>query len=274
MSIGSYILIKNEKQWIGPHIMAWLPYLDELVFYDGNSTDGTIEDIVSVMKYHPLGGKIRLFWNKDPQDLAGDYTRLFNDCLHELNTDFAFFLHPDMFPISGQENLQNLKPNHAFFTHMKSYAGDNMDDVSLIVSGRMEPWKNIMRLNNPDLGLHYHGAYGAADEDMYFSAITGSEYKTYKQHMDLYPYGVYDSGVHIAHFSDVRPYERRLGRMVSCLKNQGYPEDILIDLAKTHSRVTLQDNAEFKFCKRGKIMEFEKPKKEFENFTSFIKVGA
>jgi len=43
MSLGSFILIKNESQWIAPHILRVLPFIDQMVFFDGNSTDGTLE---------------------------------------------------------------------------------------------------------------------------------------------------------------------------------------------------------------------------------------
>ena len=54
--------------------------------------------------------------------------------------------------------------------------------------------------------------------------------------MDGYPYEVVDSGLEVLHFSDVRPYARRLERMKTCLKNQGNN----VALAESHPRVTLK----------------------------------
>ncbi len=243
MKIGSFILIKNEILWIEAHIRAWLPHLDEMIFFDGNSTDGTLEVIKSFKSK-----KIRLFEDKDPKDLGSDYVKLFDEALQKVRSEYAFFLHPDMFPISGAEGLKNLGDDElAYFTRMTSYAGDPDGQLYEITSGRMEPWKNIMRKNDPDLGLHYFGSYGSATEDMYFAAVTGDEHEHYGSSMDRYPYDVADSGCCIGHFSDVRSYERRLGRMKSCLRNQGYPEDEVQRLAPMHPRVTLKDNGAFTF---------------------------
>ena len=243
MSIGSFILIRDESPWIGAHLASWLPYLDEMVLFDGNSKDGTLEVIRAFRDSHPDGHKITLVEDRDPKNLREDYTRLFNEALHSLKTDWAFFLHPDMLP----ENPEALKrvgtDGVAFYTHMRSFAG-NLDGNLLEISGRGGIWKNIYRLRNPDLGAHYHGSYGAGNEDVYFSDITGDEHKPYAK-PELYPYEVRDSGLRIMHFSDVRKPWRRLGRMKECLKNQGIPADMVDDIAAKHPRVTLKDGPDY-----------------------------
>lgn len=244
MNFGTFTLIKNEIQWIGPHLCAWLPYVDEMVFYDGNSTDGTISTIELVRDQHELGKKIKLFKNKDINDFDEDYTKMSNLCLHELSTDFAMFLHPDMFPSKGMENLKNLNAI-AYTTHKVSYAGDNMFELLKFKNGRNELWKDIMRLNNPDLGLHYFGAYGAANEDTYFSAITGNEHLFYGTSFNLYPYPIDDSGLWIDHFSDVRPYKRRFERMYKSLLNQGRGTVEALSEAENHPRVSLKSDSIF-----------------------------
>lgn len=248
MSFGTFTIIKNEQAWIGPWLMAWLPFIDECVFFDGNSTDGTDFIIRKVKERHPLGHKITLWNNADPVDLQDDYVRRQDQAMRLLKTDFASFMHPDMFPISGAENLKNLGKHDAYFYGVRSYAGEPDEPVMYeIPEGRGKKWKNIMRLHNPDLGLHYHGHYGAGNEDMYFRDITGDSYEFHGESMEHYPYEVGDSGLVVAHFSDVRKYGRRLGRMISCLINQGFSKAHAEKIAPDHPRVTFDSRDGFVF---------------------------
>lgn len=247
-SIGSFTLVKNEAQWLGVHLSSWLPYLDEAVFFDGNSTDGTIEIIERFQRSHKDGHKIKLYLGKDPKDLRDDYVRTFNECLKALTTDYAAFLHPDMICVDPG-NIRNLREGIAYFSTMESFAGNPGEQLFKITTGRADRWKNIYLAKNPDLGLHYHGWYGSADEDCYFREITGDEHIHRGSDFHLYPYPVLDSGIKIAHYSDVRSYERRLGRMETCLRNQGHSEAEVKRKAAIHPRVTLLDGDGFRFAK-------------------------
>jgi len=248
VTIGSFCIVKDEISWIGPHLLSWLPFLDSMVFFDGESTDGTLETLKSIQEHHPLGHKVVVMEDKDPEDLKDDYVRVSNEALQTLKTDFALFLHPDMFHVSGGEKLKDMQ-GLAYTTSMTSYAGEPGGQLYRITSGRMAPWKNIMRLKSPDLGLHYWGHYGSKNEDMYFSAITGDGHEHHAASFEEYPYPVDDSGVHIAHLSDVRTYSRRVARMIECLRNQGYPENKLESIAMRHPRVTFKEGIGFKFVK-------------------------
>lgn len=240
MTIGSYTIIKNEVRFIAEHLKSWTPFLQEMVFYDGNSTDGTLDILKS-----DKSGKVRVFENKDPKDLTDDYQRIFNDCMWELGTDLAIFLHPDMFCIKYSAPKEGII---AATTDIRSFAGDP-GGVLYEIKGRGEKWKHIYRLRNPDLGAHYFGAYGAQNEDTYFSEITGSEHRYHGQNFSAYPYPVSESGISIAHFSDVRPLERRIDRMIKTLINQGYKYEVAKGIAEAHPRVTLKDGAGFAFSK-------------------------
>ena len=247
MSIGSFTLIRDEISWIRQHLDCWLPWLDEMVLFDGCSTDGTLEIIKEFMSSHPQGHKIILEKYKNPKDLKDDYVWMFHEAMHSLSTNWAAFLHPDMTcenPWDVQEFAK--KDGIAAFTHMRSFAGEPGEEIKEIVTGRADKWKQIFRLRSPDLGAHYHGWYGSADEDVYFREITGDEHKYHGINFDRYPYPVIDSGLKILHFSDVRPYERRLNRMKTCLEHQGYGDKSLA-IAKEHPRVTLKDGYGFKF---------------------------
>lgn len=250
MSIGSFCLIKNEREWIAQHVLCVLPWLDEMVFFDGDSTDGTTEILWRIRRDHPSGSKIKIFSGCDPKDLKDDYVRLSNEAMRSLSTDWAMFLHPDMI-VENPEQFAVLKdsPGIAMSCDIRSFAGEPGGDL-LELSGRSEHWKNIYRLRNPEMGAHYFGHYGAWNEDVYFHDITGNDHKLYNDH-SRYPYEVIRSGLKIMHFSDVRPYSRRLGRMLTCLENQGWPnrmsrEEVEVK-AKTHPRVCLMSSPEMRF---------------------------
>lgn len=243
--IGSFTLIKNEAPWIGAHLEAWLPHLSEMVFFDGDSRDGTLEIILDVVHNHPLGDKVKLFTGKDPIDLQDDYVRLFDECLRSVSCDMALFLHPDMFPESFPDNLDHIKGAVAASVGMRSFGGEP-DGKLYEINGRSKSWKNIYRLRNPDFGAHYHGHYGASTEDVYFKAITGNRHVMYES-FDMYPYKIVDSRIKVLHYSDVRPFSRRVDRMVKCLLNNGWDRHEAEAAAATHPRVTFKDEGSFKF---------------------------
>lgn len=240
-TIGSFTLIRNEVMWIKAHLLSWLPHLDQMVFFDGESDDGTVEVIRQISSNHPYGGKIVLLERKNPKNMTDDYQRVFNECLHTLTTDYAAFLHPDML-LEDPGGLRSLGDRIAYSTGMRSFAGDPYGELLEIIEGRAETWKNIYRLRNPDLGLHYFGDYGSANEDCYFSEVTGEEHN-----ISNLPYEVGESGIKILHFSDVRPLSRRIDRMVKCLVNQGHPAEMASSMALTHPRVNFKDANGFRF---------------------------
>lgn len=243
-TVGTFCLIKNEIQWIRAHLLSWLPFVDQMTFFDGNSTDGTLEILKDVQKHHPFGNRITIFEDKDPVNLREDYERLSNDCLHSLHTDYAIFAHPDMILDSpgGIANMSGL----AYFTNLRSFAGEPGGELFEII-GRGERWFNVYRLRNPDLGLHYHGTYGHSTEGCYFSEITGKKYEPITGDFSYYPFKVLDSGIKILHYSDVRTYERRLERMERCLVNQGHGMLKAAELAPLHPRVSLKDGQGLRF---------------------------
>lgn len=245
-TVGTFTLIRDEARWIRAHLLSWLPFVDEQVFFDGNSSDGTLEIIKDVRANHPFGKRIKLFENRDCADLDSDYQIVFNDCLRSLTTDYAIFAHPDMM-LDEPGNIGFLGDAPAYTSSMRSFAGEPDGQLYEIKTGRAEAWKNIYRLHNPDLGLHYFGAYGSENEDCYFSKITGNEHRYRGTDFSAYPYEVKDSGIKISHFSDVRTLDRRIDRMVKCLLNQGQPLEIAKEIAKVHPRVTFQNSFGFKF---------------------------
>lgn len=263
MSIGIFQLVKNESAWVGPWLMRVLPFVDQVSIFDGNSTDGTLEIIGQIKEKHDPDGKIKLSLDKDPINLQDDYVRLFNACMLELDTDLAWFLHPDMW-VENPEAIKQISESDciAATTNFRSFAGDP-DGKLYEIKGRAKAWKNIYRLRNPDLGAHYHGWYGAANEDIYFGHITGDQYEHHGQDFKKYPYEIMDVGLKALHFSDVRPYERRLNRMKVCLENQGYPKEKVLEIAAKHPRVTLKDGSGFEFVESEYPAEFLRWKDHF-----------
>lgn len=267
--IGSFTLIKNEAPWIAGHLSAWLPVLDQMVFADGGSTDGTWEILQHFAANHPDGHKLTLYVD-DPKNLQDDYVRAFDACMKRLKTDLAFFLHPDMIPAKVPADFKHLHGATAASTKMRSFAGEPGGPLYEI-KGRGEVWKNVYRLRAPDLGAHYFGHYGAANEDVYFSAITGEEHEHHGSNVHWYPYEVVDSGIEILHFSDVRPVERRYDRMVKCLINQKQqnPEKI----ARTHPRVTLKDGNGFKFIPAQYPAEFVAAREKYRHLERSLSIA-
>ncbi len=246
MSIGTFTLVRNESPWIAAHLLRILPFVDECVLYDGNSTDGTIEIIEAIHDNNENGHKIRLFKNKDPKNLREDYVRLFNECMRSLQTDLAWFLHPDMHCVNPDQILLiKDSPAVCLSVHMRSFGGEPGGQL-FEMEGRGKEWKSIYRLRNPDLGAHYFGDYGHTKEDVYFSAITGDQHAFY-DNFESYPYTIVKSGIDVLHFSDVRLYERRHSRMMTCLLNNDWPADKAKAKAATHPRVTLKDGDGYKF---------------------------
>lgn len=244
MSFGTFTLIRNEIAWIEQHIENVAPHLDEMVFFEGDSDDGTHEVLHKATQKYP---HIKVICARNPIDLCEDYTRLSNEAMHTLKTDWGMFLHPDMWVENPEQfKVAGKMQGAALSVHMTSYAGEPGGQLFKITAGRSRAWKNIYRLRNPDLGAHYHGHYGAANEDVYFSQITGDQHDFYGPDFGRYPYEVADSGLRVHHFSDVRPYERRLSRMATCLRNQNCPDSIADELARTHPRVTLVPTEYFK----------------------------
>lgn len=239
-TIGSFTIVKDEILWIRAHLENWLPYLDQMSLFDGNSTDGTLEVIKEIRANHPDGHKITLVENQDPKDLKDDYVRVFNDCINALKTDLAMFLHIDM-ALVNPEAIKSLPDGIAFTSDMTSFAGDPGGKLYRMAGdGRAKAWKHIYR---KDLGLHYYGHYGTWNEDCYFKDVTGDTHEHHGHEVHRYPYAVPPSGLKIYHFSDVRPYERRLGRMMACLRNQqrDWTEEQRLEVAEKHPRVTLKD---------------------------------
>lgn len=243
MTIGSFTLIKNERQWIAKHIEAWLPYLDQMVFWDGNSCDGTTEIIKEFAGKDP---KIKLKTDKDPADLKDSYVEMSNNCLYDLETDMAIFLHPDMLPENPGQIKNIPEGTIAASVNIRSFAGEPCGQIFEIIQGRRPQWKNIFRLKNPGLGAHYYGHYGSWNEDVYFKEITGTQYYLFSE-LKNYSYPIHDTGLIIRHYSDVRPYERRLGRMKTCLLNQGYKPEEVEKTAMAHPRVSLKSGGGFLF---------------------------
>lgn len=269
MSIGIFQIVKNEAQWIGPWLMSFLPHVDQFSIYDGNSNDGTL-DIINHVAGLPGGDKIKLRLGIDPDVKTEEYTTAFDCCMRELDTDLAAFIHPDMFPVNP-ETLGELKGSKAvaLYSEIESFGGEPGGELFRFESGRAKRWKNIYRLKNPDLGAHYHGLYGAANEDVYFSEITGSEHEFFGDDFERYPYRVEASGLRLLHYSDVRSRGRRVERMIRCLMNRGHDADYAISAAMDHPRVTLKDGYGFSLVESDYPAEWKK----WDNYFARFKKG-
>ena len=242
MSISVFCPIKNEAQFIGYSIMSVLPYVDEFVYGDGNSTDGTIEIVEHIKNKYDKNDKIRLLKGVDCKNFTGDYVNMFNGLIKACMSNYIWFLHPDMvvcnpelIPFIGRDG------GLAYWVNIRSFAGENLQTE--IIKGRTDKWKTIMRNS---LGIHYYGFYGAPNEDLYFNEITGNAYN-YIRDMDNYPYHVADSRLNIQHYCECKPLERRQEKMANIL-HWGYgfknKEDVA-SMVVIHPRVTLKAERDF-----------------------------
>jgi hypothetical protein len=273
MSLSVWSVIKNERQFIGYGLMSVLPYADEVIYFDGNSTDGTLELLDYIKGTYDKDNKIKVFRDKDFKDFKEDYTRVFDECLKTCTKDHVMYLHPDMIVVDPG-NLQGLdKKVLAYYVNMRSFAGEDLDLE--ITKGRTDKWKTIMRNR---FGLHYHGFYGAQEEDMYFGDITGTDHKLFKD-FGNYPFVVQDSGAKIWHFCECKPLQRREEKMYRVITTSVeavthgcmMEDDVHVwDAVKNHPRVHLQTQSgvfgSFMFEPRKDPLPdvFSKYKEEFE----------
>ncbi len=248
MNLSVFSIIKNESQFIGYGVMSLLPYVDEIVYADGNSTDGTLELLDYIKSKYDPEGKIKVFKGMDCADFKEDYVRLFNELMEKCDGRYLWYSHPDMILTEPGKLADRGKWDFkAAYVNMRSFAGEDMDME--IVKGRTDKWKTIMK---NDFGLHYWGYYGDPHEDMYFKHITGSEHKVNKD-MRRYPFAVEDSGIKVWHMCECKPRKRREQKMETVLKTiYNVPDGkSMFDTVMNHPRVHLQDQnsylGEFKF---------------------------
>jgi hypothetical protein len=245
--------------------MSILDYVDEVVYFDGNSTDGTLKLLDYIKAKYDTNNKIRVFNNKDFSDFKSDYVLVFNECMKACTCDFLFYIHPDMILtdpgiLTQKDKMKDL----AYSVGMRSFGGE---DLGLeIVKGRADKWKLIMK---NAMGLHYAGFYGAPEEDMYFSAITGKEHTLHKD-FRKYPYRVADSGIKISHFCECKPKARREQKMETVLVTNGVDPHTVKEALASHPRVHLgtekNEWGDFKFEPRKDPLPdvFQKHREEFE----------
>lgn len=281
MKISAWSVIKNEAQFIGFGLMSILPYVDEVVYFDGNSTDGTLELLEHIKANHDPDNKIKVFRDKDFTDFKEDYVRVFNECMSACSGDYLLYIHPDMILTDPGKLVDRASWDFtAAYVNMRSFGGDDMELE--ITKGRTDKWKTIMRNS---FGLHYWGYYGHPDEDMYFKHITGKEHKVHRD-MRRYPFEVKDSGIKLWHMCECKPRKRREEKMRNVIfTNAGEipkgttvsEETRIFDVLVNHPRVHLQDgvfgSTEFKFEKRKEPLPevFSKYKDEFDKITGEYK---
>ena len=272
MSLSAWSVIKNERQFIGYGLMSILPYVDEVVYFDGGSTDGTLELLAYIQATYDQTGKVKVYKDKDFKDFKEDYVRVFDSCLKSCTGDHVIYVHPDMILVDPGK-LESLDKNVlAYWVGMRSFAGEELDLE--ITKGRTDKWKTIMRNK---FGLHYSGYYGAFEEDMYFKDITGNEHILHKD-FSKYPYEIQDSGAKFWHFCECKPRKRREEKMYRVITTNGesvghgrtMEEDVHIwDAVMNHPRVHLQTQAgifgTFTFEPRKEpLPEVFKHKEEFD----------
>lgn len=275
MKISVYTPVKNEAAWIGYSVMSVLPWVHEVLLGVAPSEDGTVDLLRYIEKTYGEG-KLRLDF--DPvhdwarSDQSG-YNASYNRLIGQSTADALWYLHADMICVNP-EAIAHISPGPLAWTvGVRSFAGDMQTEIT---KGRAKQWKMI---HLRKFGLHYAGAYGSDNEDMYFREITGKAHKHYGEDFLQYPFEVADSGVQVNHYCEMKPYSERFEKMKTCLKNQhpGWSEEGIAELAAQHPRVTLESSSAkfgvFTFTKSDEPLLdiFQKHKQEFE---AFAKIAA
>lgn len=268
MKISVFSIVKNEAQFIGYGVMSLLPYVDEIVYADGNSTDGTLDILKHIKKKYDTDGKIKIFERWDFKDFKEDYVRLFNDLMKECHADYLWYCHPDMILTDpGKLIERDSWEAKAFYVNIRSFAGEDMNLE--ITRGRTNRWKTIMK---NAFGLHYWGHYGHEHEDMYFQDITGNSHVVHGE-MRKYPFRVEDSGIKLEHMCECKPRKRREQKMDTVLRTISGIKDErhLAEILANHPRVHLQNHdgpwGHFRFEPRKDPIPdvFQKYKEEFDS---------
>ena len=251
MKLSVFAPVKNEAPWIGYSIMAVLDHVHEFLYACAPSTDGT-DILLDHIKRKYAKNKLKIFrdsyFDFDVKDTKA-YNAAFNYCIDHSEGDALFFLHPDMVVTNAEQIAKIPEGPLAWWTNIKSFAGDHK---TLIAKGRASRWKNI---HAKQFGLHYYGAYGSQNEDMYHADITGDSYRHFGEVFKAYPYKVADSGLQINHYCEVKGYKRRLEKMKACLKTQNpsWTDELVDEMAAQHPRVTLENSVDkfgrFEFVK-------------------------
>jgi len=235
--------------------------------------DGTWE-LLHHIKDKYLHEKLNIIEDKRPG--SHDMTvQKFNEgcydlCLEHATGDATWALHPDMIVVNPEAILSIPEGPLSWWADCRSFAGDIETEITV---GRATRWQSMFAKK---FGVHYWGGYGDAIENFYFRDITGNAHIHHGQNFELYPFDVVDSGIDINHYCEMKPYKRRLEKMICCLKTQcpGISDSVAEELASKHPRVTLQTaNSQF-----GKFV-FEPTKspipsvfeKYCEEFNQYIK---
>lgn len=268
MRISVVCPVLNEVDFIGYSIMSCLDQMHEFIYALDEKTDDGTRDLLNDIKSKYAHEKLIVLEtpNFHPSDTKA-YNAAFNVCIDAMSGEAAYFYHPDMI-IQNPEALLTMPPALAWWTNVRSYAGDFQ---TVITKGRCDKWKNI---HVKKFGLHYYGGYGSQNEDFYHSEISGKSYRHHGIDFKKYPFSIRDSGIQVLHFCELKEYSRRLEKMKRCLRTQ-YPEvseEWIEEKAAHHPRVTLEASSrhfgEFEFTKIETPVPavIEKYRNEFEAY--------
>ncbi len=246
MRLSVFTPVKNEAEYIGYSIMAAAPYAHEFLYGVSPSNDGTM-DILKDIKGKHLGSMLQIF-EMDDFDVRDQkaYEGAYNFLIQKATGDALWYLHPDMIVASALAMESTImrdsyKPGGhlAWSCKIRSFAGDRTTEI---VEGRAKTWKTI---HARKFGLHYAGAYGSQNEDMYFRDITGNSYKHYDEDFSKYPFEIQWSGLRINHYCEAKTYARRLEKMKLCIQQQhpGWTPRLVEEVAMIHPRVTLESGS-------------------------------
>ena len=128
MIITAVTMAKNEENLIESFVRHTMTFVDNLVIYDHNSTDGTTEILAALKK--EFAARI-VFWQEDEETLKIINQEVFNRMIRyafgEMQSDMVMPLDADEFPVCPEKKdirsyLEGLDKSKCYRTHFMPFA--------------------------------------------------------------------------------------------------------------------------------------------------------
>jgi glycosyltransferase involved in cell wall biosynthesis len=233
LKISAFSFCGNEVSYIGYSTMSLLPYVDEVIWADGNSNDGTLDLIKHIQTQYDPEKKVKLFEGFLFENYREDYDEKFNWLLKRCSGDWVIFNHADMVWLDPWKIRPLLEAIHEddFIWGLRVNFRSFINDRWHCMEENDYTWPLIYKNAH---GLHHRGAYGTPYEDFYFE--DGLRHDIRSSRRDSEEIRIFHSSIWMHHYRSCKPEWQRLDKMVKQFKAT-FPEKSLEEctqLAKQH----------------------------------------